>query len=46
MSKKLVLTFAGLVLIMLAMVVSVASADVIDTAAPLTVGQEGGGCAD
>ncbi len=44
MSKKLVLVFAGLVLIMLALFVSAVSADVADNAPRLSVGQEGADC--
>lgn len=46
MSKKLFIFFAALVLIMLAMVVGVASADVADTAPRMSVGQGGEGCID
>jgi hypothetical protein len=46
MSKKFVLVFAGLVLIMLALVASAASADVADNTVRFGVGQDDGSCAD
>jgi hypothetical protein len=46
MSKKFVLVFAGLILIMLALVASAASADVADSTVRFGVGQTDGSCAD
>lgn len=46
MSKKLVLVFAGLVLIMLALVAGAASADVADGPAVMGVNQTDGSCTD
>ena len=46
MSKKLVLTFAGLILIMLVLVAGAASADVADTSIRIGTGQSDSSCAD